>query len=195
MSTGMDDNIKRRFYFVLILVVVLYGCAGDRTYNRDTYTQNLDTLKKQIMDWATAEKARVAEGSLKESEYWKLFFRKALELRPDLDNYLFFANEMIKVSRIYEEEKITREQFEDKYRQLSSILNQEDSRRSVVLSQIQTLHFYEMELFYCHRNSLFMDYANNLKEQLALAGSQFSFKDCAVFGDSIQCTSRSLLFP
>jgi len=191
----MGDNMQRKFYFALILIVGLCSCQGATLKSRDYYFGQLEMRRQQIIVWATAEKAKVDEGTLKESEYWKLFFRRAIEFRPDLDNYLFFANEMIKVSRIFEEGKITREQFEDKERQLTNLLDQEDRRRAAVLSREQTLHFYEMVLFFCYRESLFRDYANNLGRQLTQAGPRFSNRDCAVFGDSIQCTTLSPLFP
>ena len=187
--------MKTKFYLVLFLIVGLWNCNGYQTNGRDTYSEQLDTRKQHIIAWAAAEKSKVDAGTLRNSKYWELFFRRAIELRPDLDNYLFFANEMIKISRIFEEGKITREQFKDKERQLTDLLDKEDRRRAAVLSQEQTLYFYEMELFFFNRESLFRDYANNLRRQLTQAGPLFSIRDCAVFGDSIQCTTRSPLFP
>jgi hypothetical protein len=187
--------MQRKFYFALILIFGLCSCHGEILNRRDAYSEQLDTKKQQIMTWATAEKAKVDEGTLRDSEYWTLFFRRSIEFRPDLDNYLFFANEMIKVSRIFEEGKITREQFEDKYNQLTAILDKEDRRRAAVLLRYQTLQTYEAELLFAHRNSLFREYAKNLRRQLTQAGPRFSDRDCAVFGDSIQCTTLSPLFP
>jgi hypothetical protein len=191
----MGDNMQRKFYFALILMLGLCNCHGSMLHSSDDYPEQLETRKQHILTWATAEKAKVDEGTLKNSEYWRLFFRRAIEFRPDLDNYLFFANEMIKVSRIFEEGKITREQFEDKHRQLTALLDQEDRRRAAILSRRHILLFYEMELFYCYRDSLFRDYDNNLRRQLTQAGPQFSNTKCAVFGDSIQCTTLSPIFP
>jgi hypothetical protein len=191
----MGDNLNRKIYFVFFLIVGLCSCNRyDMINSLGDYSEQLDTRKQHIMVWATAEKTKVDAGTLKNSEYWRLFFRKAIELRPDLDNYLFFANEMIKVSRIFEEGKITREQFEDKHRQLTALLDQEDRRRAAILSRRQLL-LYEMELFYAYRDSLFRDYENNLRRQLTEAGPQFSNTNCAVFGDSIQCTTLSPIFP
>ncbi len=159
------------------------------------YYEQIETRKQQIWVWASAERANVEAGTLKNSEYWKLFFRKTEELRPDLDNYLFFANEMIKVSRILEEGKITREQFEDKNRQLSTLLDREDSRRATILSRTHMIVNYETTLFICYRTSLFRDYANNLQIQLSQAGPQFSGAHCDFFGNSIQCTTLNPSFP
>jgi hypothetical protein len=58
--------------------------------SRAVYSEQLATRKQVVMTWATAEKARVDSGTLRNSEYWELFFRRTIELRPDLDNYLFF---------------------------------------------------------------------------------------------------------
>jgi len=190
----MGDNMQRKLY-ALILILGLCSCHGIVLQSRDDYSRQLDTRKQQITTWATAEKARVDEGTLKRSEYWTLFFRRTIEFRPDLDNYLFFANEMIKVSRIFEEGKITREQFEDMYFQLTDLLDEEDRRRAAVLLRQHTLQSYEAELFFASRDSLFRDYASNLRRQLAEAGPQFSIKDCAIFGDSIRCTASSMIFP
>jgi hypothetical protein len=191
----MGDNMQRKFYFALILMLGLCSCHAAILHSRDDYSAQLDARKQSIMSWAAVEKAKVDEGTLKNSEYWKLFFRKAIEFRPDLDNYLFFANEMIKVSRIFEEGKITREQFEDKHRQLTALLGQEDRRRAAVLLRQQTLQTYEAELFFAYRDSLFREYTSNLRKQLAQAGPQFSIRDCAVFGYNIRCTTSSPLFP
>lgn len=79
--------------------------------------------KKQIISWANNERKKVDEGTLKNSEFWKEFYRKSIVLRPDLDDFLFFASEMIKVSRIFEEGKINKAQFEEKQRQLTAILD------------------------------------------------------------------------
>jgi hypothetical protein len=191
----MGDNVKRELNLFIILIIALCGCSGYMVNNRDVYVEQLETRKQHIMTWATAEKAKVDEGTLMNSEYWRLFFKRAIEFRPDLDNYLFFANEMIKISRIFEEGKITRKQFEDKHRQLTVLLDQEDRRRAAILSQQQILNLYEKELFYCNLDSLFRNYANDLRKQLTQAGPRFSNRDCAVFGDSIKCTTLSPIFP
>ena len=191
----MGDNMQKKFYFALILMAALCSCRGTELKSRDYYFEQIETRRQQIIIWAAAEKAKVDEGTLKESEYWKLFFRRSIEFRPDLDNYLFFANEMIKVSRIFEEGKISREQFEDKHRQLSAILDQEDRRRAAVLSKQSTLQTYEKELFFAYRDSLFRDYISDLRKQLTQAGPHFSSRDCAVFGGSIKCTVLSPIFP
>ena len=187
--------MQRKFYFALILMAGLCSCRGTELKSRDYYFEQIETRRQHIIVWAAIEKAKVDEGTLKESEYWKLFFRRAIEFRPDLDNYLFFANEMIKVSRIFEEGKITREQLEDKHRQLTAILNQEDRRRAAVLSKQSTLQTYEKELFFAYRDSLFRAYISDLREQLTQAGPRFSSTNCAVFDGSIKCTTSSPIFP
>jgi hypothetical protein len=181
--------------FCVDLNTGLCSCQGVVLDSRYNYSDQLATRKQQIMTWATAEKAKVDEGAFRNSEYWTLFYRRTIEFRPDLDNYLFFSNEMIKISRIFEEGNITREQFEDKYLQLTAILDEEDRRRSAVLLRYKTRQTYETALFFAYRDSLFREYASNLRRQLTQAGPRFSDRDCAVFGDSIQCTTLSPLFP
>ena len=131
-------------------------------------------------------------GTLKNSEYWKQFYRKSIVLRPDSDHFLYFADEMIKVWRIFEEGKIKKEQFEDKRRQLTALLAQEENRRAPMLSasRMNIFRDYDAELFTWYRTSLFLGYVNDLRKQLNAAGPQFSISHCAFFGDSIQCTSQ-----
>jgi hypothetical protein len=76
----------------------------------------------------SSEKRKVDEGTLRNSEYWKQFYRKSIELRPDLEDFLWFANEMIKVSMIFEEGKISKQQFEDKQREPTDLLAREEKR-------------------------------------------------------------------
>lgn len=113
-------------------------------------------------------------------------------LRPDSDHFLYCADEMIKVWRIFEEGKIKKEQFEDKRRQLTALLAQEENRRALMLSASKMNIFgdYDAELFTCYRTSLFLGYVNDLRKQLNAAEPQFSISHCAFFGDSIQCTSQ-----
>jgi len=199
VNTFIGESMKRKSFF-LILIVALCSCSGVTTRDSKEYYGQVETRKHQIWAWASGERAKVEAGTLKNSEYWKLFFKKSIELRPDLDNYLFFANEMIKVSRIFEEGKITRAQFEYKNLQLTALLNQEDSRRAATLLPIQLLNNYELDryetaLFTSYRNSLFLDYVSSLHRQLSEAGPQFSTAHCAVFENSIQCTPMDPAFP
>lgn len=105
--------------------------------------------KKQIISWVNNERKKVDEGTLKNSEFWKEFYRKSIVLRPDLDDFLFFASEMIKVSRIFEEGKINKAQFEEKQRQLTAILDREETRRDQKLSLTRmTIYDEDSERFY-----------------------------------------------
>ncbi len=142
--------------------------------------------KKQILEWESSEKTKVDRGTLKNSEYWKQFYRKSIELRPDLDDFLYFAGEMIKASRIFEEGKITKEQFEDKHRQLAALLAREENRRATILYPGGD----EGQRFTLYLESLFWGYFNDIQKQLNAAGPEFSISHCDFFGDSIQCTSQ-----
>ena len=179
--------IKKTFFF-LILIGSVYGCSEIGT-GKSTLYPSWEGRKARIMVWAGSEKTKVDKGTLKNSEYWKQFYRTSLRLRPDLDDYLCYASEMIKVSRIYEEGKITQEQFEDKCRQLAALLDQEEDRRANMRSLGRV--DYEANLFTFYRTSLFLDYLNDLRERLHAAGPQFSSSRCAFFGDSIQCTIKN----
>jgi hypothetical protein len=183
----------KRMAFFLLLIVGLCDCNGLMMVGGDNYLAQLDTRRQAIWAWATTEKGKVDAGTLKNSDFWKLFFRKTMELRPDLDDYLSFAKEMIKVSRIFEEGKITREQFEDKNRQLTTLLGQEESRRTA-LFHIQ-MHYSEEALFTCYRSSLFLNYISSLQRQLSQAGPQMFYTHCDIFGNSIQCTTLNPSFP
>ena len=189
-------KIRREIVFFLILMSILYSCGGIGMKNSipSPYPPPWEESKKQILVWAASEKTEVDRGTLRNSEYWKQFYLKSIELRPDLDDFLYFANEMIKVSRIFEEGKITKEQFEDKHRQLTALLAQEENRRAKVLSAPSITNYYvnyERALFYCHFDSLFLAYINDLKRQLKAAGPQFSSRHCAFFDDSIKCTTQN----
>jgi len=175
--------------FFLILMSSLHSCRGIET-GWSIYPW--EEKKEQILAWSTSEKTKVDNGTLKDSEYWKQFYQKSIELRPDLDDFLYFAVEMIKVSRIFEEGKITKEQFEDKHRQLTALLAQEENRRAMLF--LFRSKNYEALLFTCYRESLFLVYVNDLRRQLNAAGPQLSSSHCAFFGDSIQCTTQDPFF-
>ena len=136
VTEKLKKYVKRReAVFFLILLSSLYSCIGIGREKGILYPT--EERKKQILTWATSEKTKVDRGTLKNSEYWKQFYRKSIEMRPDLDDFLYFANEMIKVSRIFEEGKITKEQFEDKHRQLTALLAREENRRAQMFSSLQ----------------------------------------------------------
>jgi len=177
--------------FFLILMSSLHSCRGIET-GWSIYPW--EEKKEQILAWSTSEKTKVDNGTLKDSEYWKQFYQKSIELRPDLDDFLYFAVEMIKVSRIFEEGKITKEQFEDKHRQLTALLAQEENRRGKIFSSTGINELNEEKLFRCYRKSFFLGYVNDLQRRLNAAGPQFSSSHCAFFGDSIQCTSQNPFF-
>ena len=160
----------------------------------NTLNQSWDGRKKRISDWAYSEKIKVDDGTLKRSEYWKQFYRKSIELRPDLDDFLCYANEMIKISTIFEEGKITKEQFEDKHRQLTTLLVQEENRRAEMLSETGIDDDNEAALFLFYSKSLFFTYVEDLRRRLSSTGPQFSIRHCAFFGDSIQCTTQNSPF-
>jgi hypothetical protein len=180
-------KIVRAAVFFLVLMSNFYGCNGLGTV-KDALYPSWGGRKAQIMAWAASEKTKVDRGMLKHSEYWKEFYRKSLELRPDLDDFLCFAHEMIKVSSIFEEGMITQEQFEDKCRQLSDLLAQEEDRRAKMQSLGRV--DYEARLFTLYRGSLFLRYVDDLRGRLNAAGPQYSVNRCALFGGSIQCTSQ-----
>ncbi len=181
--------IIRKAVFFFILLSTLCSCSGIGMETSTLYPS--EGRKKQILAWAAHEKAKVDEGTIKNSEYWILFYQKSIELRPDLDDYLYYANEMIKASRIFEEGKITEEQFNDTYRQLSAVLAKEEARRERMLHlTTSSYETYEADFFYGYRGSLFLVYINDLEKRLYAAGPQFSISQCDFFGDSIQCTSQ-----
>ena len=190
-------KIRRETVFLLILMSILNNCGGVGM-TKSTPSYPWKEKKEKILAWATSEKTEVDKGTLKNSEYWKQFYQKSIELRPDLDDFLFFANEMIKVSRIFEEGKVTKEQFEDKHRQLTALLAQEEDRRAKRLSflGVDSNNYinYERGLFIVYRESLFLDYVTDLRRQLNAAGPQFSISHCAFFGDSIKCTTQNPSF-
>ncbi len=179
---------------MLILLSSLCSCSVIVGTERWTLHPSLEERKKQILAWANSEKNRVDGGTLKNSEYWKQFYRNTIELRPDLDDFLYFANEMIKVSMIFEEGTITKEQFEDKYHQLTALLAQEEDRRSKMLSGVNVYENNEAVLFFTYRDSLFLGYVNDLRRQLNAAGPQFSSSNCAFFGDRIRCSTQNQPF-
>ena len=185
-------KIMREAVFFLILISSLYSCSWITAEKNTLYPW--EERKKQLLAWATSEKTKVDKGTLKNSEYWTEFYQKAMELRPDLDDFRYFANEMTKVSRIFEEGKITKEQFEDKQRQLTALLAQEENRRGKIFSSTGINELNEAKLFRCYRKSLFLGYVNDLQRRLNAAGPQFSSSHCAFFGDSIQCTSQNPFF-
>jgi len=186
-------RIMRKAVLLFLLICSLCGCSTIAGTEKNTLYPAWEGRKKEILTWAASEKTRVDKGTLKHSEYWEEFYRKSIEMRPDLDDFLFFSSEMIKVSRIFEEGRITKEQFEDKYRQLSALLAQEEDRRARMLSISGTYisENTEVLLFYAYRESLFLGYINDLRERLRAAGPQFASSHCAFFGDAIQCTTQN----
>ena len=194
-SLGMSHERVWAFCIAMLLLVCVIGCSGASTLDRYTFADTLDARKKEIWDWAAAEDVIVQKGEITQSEFWIFFYEKAIELRPDLDSYLFYAQEMTKVSRIFEEGKITQAQLEEKHKELIGILDEEDSRRAHILERIQSLHSYEITLFTCYRDSLFKGYTSDLRKILTQEGFKHSLNHCAVFDGSIQCTPRDPVFP
>ncbi len=176
------------FLLILLLMSALFSCSAIGM-GRSNIDPSWEGRKKQILVWATAEKTRVDRGTLNNSEYWKQFYRKSIELRPDLDDFLCFADEMIKVSRIFEEGNITKEQFEHKYQQLTALLAQEEERRTK-MGSLATMD-YEANLFTLYDGSLFSVYINDLRKRLNAEGPQFSSSRCAFFGGSIKCIAQN----
>ncbi|SPP99613.1 hypothetical protein NBG4_1000005 [Candidatus Sulfobium mesophilum] len=121
-------TIRREFIFFLILISSLCSFRIITNTEKDIIAPSWGDRKKQILSWASSEKRKVDEGTLRNSEYWKQFYRKSIEPRPDLDDFLWFTNEMIKVSMIFEEGKISKQQFEDKQRELTGLLAREEKR-------------------------------------------------------------------
>lgn len=121
-------TIRREFIFFLILISSLCSFRIITNTEKDIIDPSWGERKKQILSWASSEKRKVDEGTLRNSEYWKQFYRKSIELRPDLEDFLWFANEMIKVSMIFEEGKISKQQFEDKQREPTDLLAREEKR-------------------------------------------------------------------
>ena len=182
-------KVMRTAVCFLIVLANLYSCRGIQTELSD---YPWEEKKQQILAWATSERTKVDNGTLRESAYWIQFYQIAIALRPDLDDFRYFAVEMIKVSRIFEEGKITKEQFEDKQRQLIALLDQEEDRRAMRMPFRS--RNYEALLFTCYRESLFLTYVSDLRMQLREAGPQLSSSHCAVFGDTIQCTDQEPYF-
>jgi len=176
-------------YLLFVLIVCLVGCK-DLIRDTHDYPDDLEPRLQQIQAWAASEWMKVEAGTLKDSEYWKSFYMKSIELRPDLDSYLYFAKEMIKISRIFEEGTITREQFEDRCHELSALLNEEQRRRAAALPRLDIPENYEAALFTVYRGSLFLDYMYNLQKNLSELGPQFSSDQCVLFEDGIKCTSK-----
>ncbi len=186
--------IMREFVFFFILVIALYGCSVITGKKASTLSPSWEERKQQILDWARSEKTKVDSGSLKNSEYWRQFYQKSIELRPDLDDFLCYANEMIKISKIFEEGKITKQQFEDKQRQLSDLLAQEEKRRAEILSGTRIHEDNEAALFFFYSKSLFTGYIEDLRSQLSKTGLQLSTRNCAFFGDSVHCSDQNPFF-
>ncbi len=186
-------TIRRKVVCFFILIVGFYGCSAVTGTKESTVYPSWEEGKQQILSWASSEKRKVDEGKLKNSEYWKGFYRRSIALRPDLDDFLCYASEMIKISRIFEEGKITKEQFDNKYLDLVAILSREEDRRAKMLnlSRMNIYGNYETEPFYFYRSSLFLGYINDLRKKLNEAGPQFSSNNCAFFGDTIQCTPQN----
>ncbi len=187
-------EVIREAMFMFIMISCLCGCRIITNTEKDIIDPSWGERKKQILSWASSEKKKVDEGSLKNSEYWTKYYRKTIELRPDLDDVLWFASEMIKISRIFEEGKITKAQFEDKQSQLTALLSREEKRRNNALLRAQTMESYgyqEGERFLLYRGSLFLDYSTTLQRKLNVAGPQFSSTMCDIFDDAIQCTTQN----
>ena len=142
------------------------------------------------MRWIGLQKAEVEAGTLKNNSYYVLLRRKILELRPDLTHYLVFADEMIKVSRLYEEGRITRKQLEQKDIELTILVAQEDNRRDAILSQKPSEYAYETAQFTLYRDSLLKEYMSTLQTRLKESGPQYSVTNCSFFEDRIICTAR-----
>ncbi len=187
-------TITREFVFLYILINILCGCSVITGTKENTVYPSWEERKKQILEWANSEKIKVDKGALKNSEYWKQYYRKTIELRPDLDDFLCYANEMVKVSRIFEEGKISKEQFEDKHRQLTALLEQEEDRRAKMLAGTTINGENEATLFFFYSKSLFFSYVEDLRRQLSASGSQLSVRHCSFFNENIQCTTQSPFF-
>lgn len=178
----------------LSIIISLYGCSVVTGVKENRVYPSWEERKTQILVWASSERTKVDEETFKNSEYWKQFYRKSIELRPDLDDFACFAYEMTKVTRIFEEGKITKEQFEDKQRQLTAILAEEEKRRAGLLSGIRIDADNEAALFMLRSKSLFISYVEDLRRQLSATAPQFSISQCASFGENIHCTAQNPSF-
>lgn len=197
----MTEKLKRSkfrrkvaFFPVCFLVLVssLCNCSGIGT-KQETLYPSWGERKKIILSWAASEKNKVDRGILKDSEYWKQFYQKSMKLRPDLDDFLCYANEMIKVSRIFEEGRITKEQFDAKQRQLAALLAMEENRRAARMNSLGVKDQEEIA-FTLRSGSFFSGYFDDLRGQIRAAGPQFSISQCAFFDDSIECTTQNPSF-
>jgi hypothetical protein len=187
-------KIRVKAVFILILMSSLFSCSV--TGMEKSLVYPWDEKKAQILAWATAEKNERDTETPTDSQYWIQFYKKSIELRPDLDDFLYYAKEMIKVSRIYEEGRITKEQFEEKHRELTALFDQEENRRNQVLSSPRMIvnNNFEVGTFTCYRTSLLLTYVKDLQKRLRAAGPGFSGSYCDFFGDRIQCTSKNPVF-
>ncbi len=187
-------RIWKEAVFVLILMTGLYGCSVLTAMDKNAFYP-WEEKKKQILTWAASEKTKVDRGTLVNSKYWEEFYQTSIELRPDLDDFLDLSAEMIKVSRIFEEGKITKQQFEDKKQQLTALFEREENRRVLRCSlPVSGSYDYENILFTCYRESLFLGYGNDLRTRLSAAGPEFLPSHCAFFGDHIKCTTQKAPF-
>jgi hypothetical protein len=183
--------MQRTVIFLLIFLLGLYGCGRlTKVTLEDPYERDLDSRRQEMSSWSRAEKAKVEAGILKNSEYYRLLHNKVLELRPDLTHYLLFTSEMVKVSRLYEEGRITRKQLEQKDIELTILVAQEDNRRDAILSQKPSEYAYETAQFTLYRDSLLKEYMSTLQTRLKESGPQYSVTNCSFFEDRIICTAR-----
>jgi hypothetical protein len=187
--SGRGDAVKKFFITLLFFMSSAYGCTGLVVQSHQAYSLHLDEGRKQILDWAAEERVNVDAGLLKNSDYWREFYRRTITLRPDWSNALFLADEMTKISMIFEEGKISQEQYENKYHQLYLLYEQDEAMRTNILSRPHTLHSYEVALFTCHIYSMFRVYEDGLRNQLKEADPKYTTTRCAVFEESIRCVS------
>lgn len=175
----------------MMIVFCLCGCGHlASTVLTDPYERDLNERKQAMMRWIGLQKAEVEAGTLKNKRYYVLLRRKILELRPDLTHYLVFADEMIKVSWLYEEGRITREQLEEKDRELTALVGEEERRRAAILGRVSSAYVYETDQFTLYKTSLLKDYTSGIETRLREAGPQYSITDCTVVGDRILCATR-----
>jgi len=182
----------RTIIFLTCVLLELCGCSNmARMTFEDPYERDLDSRQQEILLWVNSEKPKVEEGTLKNSEYYRTLQIKVLQLRPDLTHYLLFAEEMGKVSELYEEGVISKQELEKRDVELTSILSRDDNRRDAILSQLPSVYeAYEIAQFTLYRDSLFTQYLSDLQTRLNKAGPQYPVTRCDVFGDRILCVTK-----
>ena len=167
-----------------LFLLVLGSCAGQQT--KETALLIQQQKDEEILNWYNSHVTMATSGKW-DTVYFSARLKKTVQrLRPDLDDWLDFSNEMITASALMKQGQISLEIWNRKLKDMFALLMQEEQRRRPVLEPQMTLKDYEEAEHNLSRSSLFLDYFDTLEH---LKHMQIWAGRCTIIDSGLMCTN------